>query len=76
MHQLSPPSEKPLDIFKMDTPNYVRWLEPAADLKSAKTRLKVLGAAMPGKYVVFSRKNRERIMFAVGEDGRLKQLKK
>jgi hypothetical protein len=63
-----------LEIFKMDCSGEVRWLEPAKDIESAKARLKVLGRVMPGKYILFSQKTGNRLIFQVNEGGELLEL--
>jgi len=64
----------PLEIYKMDHSGDVRWLEPASDLKAARTRLKILGRVLPGRYVLFSQKTGKRLIFQVNEDGELLEV--
>lgn len=64
----------PLAIFKMDHTGDVRWLEPASNVESAKTRIGGLGRVMPGKYVLFSQKSGKRMIFLVNEEGTVQQL--
>ena len=63
----------PLDIFKIDPYGDVRWLEHAGNMEAAKVRLQVLGAAMPGKYVLFSQQSGNRRFFTVNEDGEVSE---
>ena len=64
----------PLEIFKMDYSGDVRWLEPAKDIEAAKARLKALGMVMPGRYVLFSQKTGNRLIFQVDEEGQLLEV--
>lgn len=63
----------PLDIFKIDPYGDLRWIEPARNMESAKSRLRVLGADMPGKYVIFSRETGNRRFFTIEEDGEVSE---
>ena len=60
----------PLDIFRIDLNGNLIWLEPAQDMDSAKVRLRILGAVVPGKYIVVSQKTGNRTVFSLDEDGR------
>ena len=63
----------PLDIFKIDPYGDVRWLEPARDIESAKARLRTLGAAMPGKYVIISEISGNQRFFTVEVNGEVSE---
>jgi hypothetical protein len=64
----------PLEIYKMDYSGDVRWLEPVNDLESARMRLKALGMVLPGRYVLFSQKTGQRLIFQVDEEGELLEV--
>jgi hypothetical protein len=59
----------PLDILRVDPSGDLKWLELTRDIDAAKVRLKVLGAATPGKYVVFSHRSGNRRFFTVDQSG-------
>ena len=59
----------PLDILMVDPSGDLKWLELTRDIEAAKSRLKVLGAAMPGKYVIFSHRSGNRRFFTVDASG-------
>lgn len=61
----------PFDIFKIEPRGDVRWLQSATDIDVAKARLKVLGSATPGNYIVFSQKTGQRMVFTVDGSGEL-----
>ena len=63
----------PLDIFKIYAYGDVRWFEPARDIESAKARLRTLGAAMPGKYVIISEITGNQRFFTVEENGEVSE---
>jgi hypothetical protein len=64
----------PLEIFKLDYSGDIRWLEPAKDIEAAKSRLKALGMVKPGRYVLFSQKTGNRLIFQINEDGKLLEV--
>jgi hypothetical protein len=66
----------PFDIFKVESSG-LRWMEAAADLERAKTRVKVLAASAPGEYIILNQNTGEkipiksktkRIVFQIGYD--------
>ena len=66
----------PFDIFKVESSG-LRWMEVAADLERAKTRVKVLAASSPGEYIILNQETGEkisikpktkRILFQIGYD--------
>ena len=63
----------PLDIFKIDSYGDLRWIEPARDMESAKVRLRMLGAAMQGKYVILSQTTGNQRFFTIEEDGEVSE---
>ena len=64
----------PLDIFWVDSYGNVRWFEHAGDFDAAKARLKALGIAIPGRYVVFSERTGHRTVFNVDKRGQLSDV--
>lgn len=63
----------PLDIFKIDPYGDLRWIEPARDMESAKVRLRMLGPAMQGKYVILSQTTGNQRFFTIEEDGEVSE---
>ncbi len=66
----------PFDIFKVEG-SELRWMEVAADLESAKARVKILATSAPGEYIIANQKTGEkisikpkikRILFQIGYD--------
>src|SRR5258708_26350274 len=49
----------PFDIFKVESSG-LRWMESAADLERAKTRVKVLAASSPGEYIILNQETGEK----------------
>lgn len=52
------------DIFRIEKDG-PKWIEPAATLDDAKTRIQQRGAREPGEYFVFDHDNREKIPMKV-----------
>ena len=44
-------------------------IEPADDIESAKARLRVIGATIPRRYIIFTLKTGNRRFFTVDESG-------
>jgi CheY-like chemotaxis protein len=66
----------PFDIFKVESSG-LHWMEAAADLERAETRVKVLAASSPGEYIIRNQETGEkisikpkakRILFQIGCD--------
>jgi hypothetical protein len=68
----SGPIVPPLDILRLDDKGEL-WVEPAVDIETAKARLRVLGVAKPGKYVVFNQQTGSRRFFTVDENGQVSE---
>ena len=51
----------PFDIFRVDTPGEMLWIEAVAELESAKARVAALMQAKPGEYMIFSQKTGHKI---------------
>jgi hypothetical protein len=46
----------PFDIFRVDAPDGMSWIEAAADLDIAKARVAVLMLVKPCEYLIFSQR--------------------
>jgi hypothetical protein len=46
----------PFDIFRVDAPDGMLWIEAAADLDIAKARVAVLMLVRPCEYLIFSQR--------------------
>ena len=51
----------PFDIFRVDAPDGLLWIEAAADLDIAKARVAVLMLVKPCEYLIFSQRTGHRI---------------
>jgi hypothetical protein len=50
----------PFDIFKAETDG-ARWIEPAIDLETAKSRVALVAKSSPGEYIILSQKTGPKI---------------
>jgi len=50
----------PFDIFRVDAPDGMLWIEAAANLDIAKARVAVLMLVMPCEYLIFSQRTGHR----------------
>ena len=51
----------PFDIFRVDAPDGLLWIEAAADLDIAKARVAVLMLVKPSEYLIFSQRTGHKI---------------
>jgi hypothetical protein len=51
----------PFDIFRVDEPDGMLWIEPVADLETAKACVAALMQAKPCEYLIFSQKTSHQI---------------
>ena len=51
----------PFDIFKVDEPDGMLWIEAAAELEVAKARVAALMRATPCEYLIFSQQTGHKI---------------
>ena len=51
----------PFDIFRLNTPDDVCWIEAVADLGIAKARVAALMQVKPCEYLIFSQKTGHKI---------------
>jgi hypothetical protein len=51
----------PFDIFRVDAPDGMLWIEAAADLDIAKARVAVLMLVKPSEYLIFSQRTGHKI---------------
>ena len=51
----------PFDIFRVDAPGDMLWIEAVAELDAAKARVAALMQAKPCEYLIFSQKTGHKI---------------
>jgi hypothetical protein len=51
----------PFDIFRVDEPDGMLWIEAAAELEAAKARVGALMQTTPCEYLIFSQKTGHKI---------------
>jgi len=51
----------PFDIFRVEAPDGMLWIEAAADFDIAKARLAVLMLVKPSEYLIFSQRTGHKI---------------
>ena len=51
----------PFDIFRVDAPDGMLWIEAVAELEAAKARVTALMQVKPGEYLIFSQKTGRKI---------------
>ena len=51
----------PFDIFRVDAPGGVLWIEAVAELEGAKARVAALMQTTPCEYLIFSQKTGHKI---------------
>jgi hypothetical protein len=51
----------PFDIFSLETPNDLLWVEAVAELEAAKARVAELMLVKPCEYLIFSQKTGHKI---------------
>jgi hypothetical protein len=51
----------PFDIFKVEAPGEMLWIEAAAELDAAKARVAALMQTTPCEYLIFSQKTGNKI---------------
>ena len=51
----------PFDIFRVDEPDGMLWIEAAAELEAAKARVAALMRTTPSEYLIFSQKTGHKI---------------
>jgi hypothetical protein len=51
----------PFDIFRVEAPDGMLWIEAAAELDAAKARVAALMQSTPCEYVIFSQKTGRKI---------------
>jgi hypothetical protein len=51
----------PFDIFRVDEPDGMLWIEAATELEAAKARVAALMQANPCEYLIFSQKTGNKI---------------
>jgi hypothetical protein len=51
----------PFDIFRVDEPDGMLWIEAAAELEAAKARVAALMQTTPCEYPIFSQKTGHKI---------------
>jgi hypothetical protein len=56
----------PFDILKTETAGSLVWLETAATLDIARSRVEALGLTSPGEYVIFSQQTGCRTVIKIG----------
>ena len=61
----------PFDIFRFDTSNEMLWIEAAADLDWAKTRVAALMQAEPCEYLIFSQTTGQKISIKPTDGNRI-----
>ena len=54
-----------LDIFRKDVRGNTVWLESAADLQTARSRLSHLASVIPGEYFVFDQRTQRIVTILV-----------
>lgn len=57
------------NILKSDRNRKLYWVEAVPDLQAAKDRVRVIGEAWPGKYVIRDRKTGVKISIEAGSPG-------
>ncbi len=57
----------PLDIFKVEGPGRVVWIEAAHELEAARRRVRELIKESPCEYVIFSQKTGHRMSIKPGD---------
>jgi len=62
------------DLFRIEPDGQMRWLEAVPALDVAKARIQILGAASPGRYLVFSQATENKLPFEVDSQGTLTSL--
>lgn len=61
----------PFDILKIDDNGELLWVEAAPDLDTAKERVRAMGSASPGRYVILSQRTGNKLPVEVDHRGQL-----
>jgi len=57
----------PFDIFRVEAPNGMLWIEAVAELEAATARVAALMQAEPAEYMIFSQKTGHKISIKPGD---------